>query len=370
MNELELLANIAKLKGEYRDITAEYSDTSKDKADIEARLSAKMEELRNLEKQLAEMKAPKEPEQRKAEGDSIFNPDTWLKAEKENRTITINSTGAVRQIQDLFEKVEDKDEITSQLAVYYGENALTMIPVLMPTDDPIVLGEADTTATVDTSAALSACEIQPKEHMSIVPVSSNALRLGLVDLNTKLPDVFSKTFWKAIHKGVLVGSGSSNEIKGVFLSVGSADTDRNVIAADSEGTITVTELAQLAVMAAAKSEKYTIVMNPAVYGKILADSSTGEDIKIYKEGLIRDKKIEGVDVIIDAFAPNYASAKNDKAWVVAAPFGRYALGVAGEIVIDPIKVKGDPKTYFQASLFFSGKQVTDKDVLGIISAHA
>jgi len=104
-------------------------------------------------------------------------------------------------------------------------------------------------------------------------------------------------------------------------------------------------------------------MNPSVYSGILADATAGEDVKLYKEGLIRDKMIEGVRVRLDSKAPN--TFTTGKVVVVASPLSRYAIGVAGQINIDPIKVKGDTNTYFQATMFFNGKQISAKDINAI-----
>lgn len=82
-----------------------------------------------------------------------------------------------------------------------------------------------------------------------------------------------------------------------------------------------------------------------------------------KEELIRNKTIEGVKVTLDGNAPKTFATGNIVA--AASPLARYAIGVASEIIIDPIKVKGDTNTYFQAAMFFSGKQITDSDILSL-----
>ena len=96
---------------------------------------------------------------------------------------------------------------------------------------------------------------------------------------------------------------------------------------------------------------------------LLADATAGEDVKLYKEGLIRDKSIEGVRIVLDAGAPKATAAGSVLA--VAVPFNRYAIGIAGELSIKPVDVLGDTKSYFQATMFFSGKQVSDKDLLSL-----
>ena len=107
-----------------------------------------------------------------------------------------------------------------------------------------------------------------------------------------------------------------------------------------------------------------MIMHPKTYQGILCDEDDSEDIKIYKEGLIRDKSIEGVPVLLDAYAPKSGDEGNYPL-VVACPLARYAFGVAGELMIKPIDVMGDTRTYYQSIMFFSAKQISDTDLYSL-----
>ena len=74
----------------------------------------------------------------------------------------------------------------------------------------------------------------------------------------------------------------------------------------------------------------------------------------------------GVNIVLDAAAPSATAAGSVLA--VAVPFSLYAIGVAGELVIKPVDVLGDTKSYFQAIMFFSGKQISDSDLYSLAVA--
>lgn len=354
MDRDELLALIASLSSEVRSIADEYSDSSKDVKDINARLEAKKEELRKAKQELSQLDMPKEDPKTEVRS-ALFDKEEWIKAAKEKRGLTVGSNGAVSQIKELFKAVGLNNGILDKAKFYYGPNAMTSIPVLAPTiADPSSCAEGTTNASSDATAVYSTCEIQPLAYMSVLPISAEALTLGTIDLEAELPAVFAKAFQNVMHNGMMVGAGTSKQMKGIFQSA---------TAGNSTAGMNIKTLAQLATTVAGKDEPYTIIMNPAIYSAILADTTAGEDIKIYKESLIRDKMIEGVPVVLDAKAP---SATSSGSIVVAAvPLARYAIGVAGEVQIDPIKVPGDANTYFQATMFFSGKQIADSDIYSI-----
>ena len=364
MNKTELRNAIDNCDLELRALMDSVKDTSKEVNLDEVRAKkAELEEKRaKLVKDLAQAEAPADkPESRNA----LFDAAEWRKlATGEVRSLTIGSTGAINQIKELFHQVADNDEILSKASFYYGPNAATNIPVLAPLADPDGYAEGTTNVSVDTDANLGVTSITPKAHVSILPITAEALNMGTIDLEKELPAIFEKAFTKSMHKEMIIGSGA-NTMEGLFTT--GATTSATVTTIKSNATaVKVSDLAALALICAAKDEEYEIVMNPAVYAGVVADSTSGEDVKIYKEGLIRDKMIEGVKVRLDGKAPT--TFGTGKTVVVAAPLSRYAIGVAGQINIDPIKVKGDTNTYFQATMFFNGKQISAKDLVTIACA--
>ncbi len=286
--------------------------------------------------------------------------DALIRAAIERRGITIGSAGAINQIREFFKEIVETDNILNFATYYYGPNAATNIPVLSMMDMPDTYDEGAETVAGDTRAGVTVTEIQPATYARYLAVTAEILQMGAVDIESALPDLFSQAFTSRMHEGMLVGAGTGKTMKGIFVSA--KDNTAGVTKAAGP-TIKITELAALALQVLSKDESYRIIMNPSVYQGILSDATDSEDIKIYKEGLIRDKSIEGVSILLDAKAPTTSTEGSILA--VACPLRRYAIGIAGELHIEPIKQLGDTKTYFQATMFFSGKQVSDSDLYSI-----
>lgn len=362
MNKEELLDKIENVQKEIRNNADAYLDTSNDVEVLNKRGADLKAELNQLKKDLAQMSAP--VENKDTEERSIFNKDLWLRSYKENRSITIGGTGNISQIKKLIHEVADSDSILNSASFYYGPNASTNIPVLTPVADPTGQAEGATSIGYDTTAGVTVTEIQPKAYVSVLPISAEMLSMGSVNLEAELPTMFSKAFARTMHDGMLAGLGTDKAMKGLFVSASAHSDGVTNVAGTS---IKLSELAGLALKVRGKDEVYTIVMNPATYQAMLSDATAGEDVKIYKESMIRDKSIEGVQVVLDNRAPATTSAGDVLA--VAVPLSRYAIGVAGQMDITPIRVPGDTNTYFQATMFFSGKQVTDKDIYSLAVAN-
>ena len=283
-------------------------DEVKNNADVKVEdIRAKKEEIEkrraDLTKELAQLNAPA------SEGEEtrglLFNRDAWLKAAEEKRALQIGATkfGSVNQIKSLVKEIAEKDGVLAKASFYYGANASTVIPVLSPSiANPGDYAEGTTNVAVDTQAQLKTTEITPKAYVAVLPITAEALK----------------------------------KMTGLFTAAADSTSGATVTElAASQTAIKLSDLATLALTVSALDEEYEIVMNPTVYGSMLADSTAGEDVKIYKESLIRDKTIEGVKVTLDAKAPTSTSA--GAILCVAAPLSRYTVGIAGEIDIEAIK---------------------------------
>ena len=309
--------------------------------------------------------SPYGEEERVFDGTKIFNQRTFLNIAREQRGVTLNGSGAVAQIQELFKEQDNKDSILEKVRYYYGANAMTDIPVITSLEEPGDYAEGATNVATDLTTNLYVTSLKSKAYSTVLPVTAEMLNLSFVNTKDELQEIFRKAFFKVIHKGIISGAGTNNKMKGLFTSAAAHTAGITRI---SGSNITLGELASFALSVAQKDDEYTIIMNLATYQKILADTTSGEDVKLYKECLIRDKSIEGVSIILDPYAPSTNVAGCILA--VAAPLSRYAVGIAGELMIEPIKEKGDTNTYFQATMFFSGKQVTDNDVFSLAVANA
>lgn len=355
MNKEELLQRIQDAELEIRSAGVALADkiTAREitKDDAQKQIAELRSKKAEYEKQLAAMENPiAEKEERAA----LPNNEDFLKAVKENRSITIAGNGKVNQTTKIFDAIDEKDGILAKATVYTGPNASTNIPVITPSlEDPEAVAEGGTTSN-ENAGGMDTTEITVGNYITVLPVTAEALQTNSVNIQAVLPELLKKAFAKKMRKGMLTGSGTGKLMKGIFTS---GATGATAIAGSYP---TIAELAGLAVDVAGYDEEFTIVMNPVVYQHIMADTSTDETTKLYKQSLITSKTIEGVKVSLEKNAPT--AVTSGSVVVAAAPLSRYAIGVAGEVVIDPIKVKGDSKTYFQATMFFSGKQVLDSDV--------
>ena len=293
----------------------------------------------------------------------LTNAD-FIKAAEEKRSLTLAKNGALNQVQELIKAIIDKDEILSFARYFYGPNASTTIPVLSPRPAlPAGQSEGASGIASDSTAQMGTTEIQPMIYFAELPVTYEALKLNSINLESELPEIFREAFQAAMHEGMLVGTGSGKEMKGIFVSAKDNASGQTAI---SGAKPTISELAALALTLAGLNGNYDLVMHPSIYADILSDATDSEDVKLYKESLIRDKKIEGINVRLDNNAP---SAKSSGAVLVAGvPLDRYAIGVAGEVEIRPVTKTGDTQTYFHALMPFSGKAILDGDIYSLVVA--
>lgn len=338
---------------EVRHGTGEFNE-----AEAKAKLDTFEQRKAQLNREFAELDKPEV-------ADSSLNLSNrdFVDAVAEHRAITIGGNGKINQVQQLFEGIGEKDGILNDVTFDYSANAGTNIPVLEP--GLAEFGDTAEGGTIgeDSTAEMKTTEIQVYGLTSVLGVTAEALQLNTVDIQSKLPELFSKAFRKTLHNKLLNGTlTGSKGVKGIWPSA-AENKDGITELASGQTSIKVSDLAGLALKVSGYDENFVIVMNSATYQKVLADSTDGEDVKVYKEGLIRDKEIEGVKVVLDAKAPSAVDAGSILA--VAVPLSRFHMGVAGEVNITPIKVKGDSKTYFQAETFVGGKQVSNTDLFSL-----
>jgi HK97 family phage major capsid protein len=286
------------------------------------------------------------------------------KALIEKRAITLSGTGAINQIKELAKELQAKTPVLERVRYFYGPNASTNIPVLSPgLATPAAAAEGATSIAVDSTAALGAKSITPHAYVSILPISLEALTMGTVDFDSELPSIFADAFAQGFHKGILTGSGSGLNFTGLFGSIPAA----NKITCGAAGNPLINDLVTLALTVEDLTDSGVIVLSPSIYAGILADTTAGV-AEVYKEELIRNKTIENVKVILTSAAPSTLTAGSIVA--VAGRLDDYALGMASEINIEPIKKVGDTNTYFQASVFANGIPIIEKNFYGLATVSS
>ena len=100
-----------------------------------------------------------------------------------------------------------------------------------------------------------------------------------------------------------------------------------------------------------KTDNAVILMNGQDYAG-LQDSNNKKD-QILLESIIRDKSIEGLQVIISNYVPEGTTIGGD--------LSNYAVGIAEELEITPKTVPGSLAKTFDASFYVAGKPIVAKD---------
>lgn len=262
----------------------------------------------------------------------------------EKRAITVNGTGAYGQVSEIVKLIQEKTPLLQGVKYFYGANASTNIPLLSPgLAAPSTASEGYISGSTDSTAVLSSVAITPVGYISTLPVSWEALNLSGANLESQFPALFADVYATAMHKVIA---------DALFATGGVASGNKTECAA--AGLPTVVDLAGLAIKMADYADEGVLVMSPTVYANIIG-SATNEMGKIYTEGLIRDKMIEGVKVIITGKAPS--STTTGASMVVGGNLQYFGMGVASSLMIEPKSKVGDGNTYYDAALYFAGKVI-------------
>jgi hypothetical protein len=348
--EKQLLENKIELRKLSEDVS-----TGKIKADEAKR---KFEELRakkaDLEKRIALAKAPVIAKNKTSSFGEI------AKAMIEKRAISLNGTGAINQISELVKELSKRTPLLEGVRKFYGPNASTNIPLFTPTMAvPGAYAEGATSIAADTQASLGSRSLTPRAFVSLLPVSAESINLGSVNFESELPAIFADSFAQAFHKQICTGSGTGLNFRGIF-----------TVAASNTNGITkdpcIAALRDLALLLQDYNDSdAVIIMHPSIYSLIMSDT-TGGEVDLYKEELIRSKTIEGVKILLTSSAPN-AISTSGSCYAVGGSLQNFGFAVASELQIEPLKKVGDTNTYFQASVFTNGSPILDKEYFPLLT---
>lgn len=320
-------------------------------------------EFEDLEKQYETLKAEKRANEMKEELRNI-NFETPKTNEgfasisiamREKRAITLNGTGAVNVIQDIITAALEQNEFTRDYSIFYGENAKTSIPVFsaMPAT-PAGSAENVNNVSADSTAVFGASELQPKPFVSLLPVSYATVVFNR-NFENQLKNVFAKVYADAILYQSLVGNGT-NQFTGIFKAAGTTQT------AGAVGAPTPKDLLTLAISAKSKLTNPIIVISATFLADILVGSSAKDPIS---NEILINRTCFGVPIIVSGYAPSTTVAGD----VLAVAFSKpnYAVAIATELLIAPIRKAGDTNVYYQAELYMNGKPIIAADVLQLIA---
>lgn len=338
-------------------------------------LEQKVEELEQRAQELKEKAEARKAEEERANafyGDrKNMNTNTenraWAEianALVEKRAISINATlghdtangiGAINQIADLWDLIKQKEKLLDRVSYFNGPNFETQIPVLeaRPAVPTAYAETADKSGAVDSTTAVAVKKINPKTYFAILPITYEAARQSFVGLEERIPGLLAEAFRTAMCNLVFAGLFDDDNV-----------ASANVIETGSASAVTLADLEALALkILDTDSAEPVIVMNPAIYGTIAAADANGYDF--LKEELVRNKTLEGIPVILSGKAPAFATASEGDIVVWGGDLKNYALGVADQISIEPLRKVGDSNTYYQAIAAFDGIVVQPKNVFGL-----
>jgi len=268
---------------------------------------------------------------------------------------TANGIGAINQIADLWDLIKQKEKLLDRISYFNGPNFETQIPVLeaRPAVPTSYAETADKSGAVDTTAAVAVKKINPKTYFAILPITYEAAKQSFVGLEERIPGLLAESFRTAMCNLVFAGLFDDDNV-----------ASANVIETGDASAVALADLEALALRVLdTDSAEPVIVMNPAIYGTIAAADANGYDF--LKEELVRNKTVEGIPVILSGKAPAFGTAEAGDIVVWAGDLKNYAMGVADQVSIEPMKKIGDSNTYFQAIAAFDGIVVQPKNVFGL-----
>lgn len=325
-------------------------------------------EVRSMKEEIATEKRALEAQKATFTAENPANAKTEVKTEwrdianaiREKRAITLSGTGVSNVVSEMVKVAAAKMPLLSKVKVFSGRDASTNIPVWSPSlAVPSNFAEGETTAGVDATAVLGVTSVTPYAYISVLPVSNEALLLTGSNFEAQLPSIFGEAFSKAMHAGIISGSGAGRNMQGVFTA--SVIPAGNLIECAGVGAPKIADMVGLALKLQDFYDDACIVMNPAIYSALMADTTVGTDV--YKQELASRKSLEGVQVVLTSYAPT--SYADEAVIAVGGKFSDYALAVASALQIEPMKIVGDNNTYFQAVAYFNGKVILPVNFWGL-----
>lgn len=272
----------------------------------------------------------------------------------ERRAVTSNGTG-VATAPGIIRTIVDGSKLRSKVSVFMGKNAQTVVPVWAPSVALPVGSVPGATGTAsDAQGVLAGDPLTLKAWYSTIAISMGALMSSGIE--AELPAIFAEAFAGAIDKAIIVGSGGGSDMLGTMIASASGVTTSQDItctsgAAAAPNWADYLDLALQLLALGGDVNSLAIVVHPAVFKTALGAAAVGYDpmkIEYLTKGTIL-----GIPVILSSYALTTLTAGSYVA--VGGYFKHYALAIAQEIQVDPIKTVGSDNVTFQAFMYMQGK---------------
>lgn len=345
-----------------KELETRVNELSKQKESLEQRVKAAEERKRVEERNNSYYKGNFKTMENKKENRAWSD---IAKAMIENRSITIASTlnnepangiGAINQVADLWDLIKQKEPLLDRISYFNGPNFETQIPVLeaRPAVPTAYAETADKSGAIDSTAAVKVKKINPETYFTVLPITYEAARQSFVGLEERIPGLLAEAFRTAMCKLVF---------DGIFDDDNVAAANKIELASNSAVTFADLEALALKVLDTDIAEP-VIVMNPAIYGVLASTDAQGYNF--LKEELVRNKTLEGVKVILSGKAPAITGLSAGDVIVWAGDLKNFAMGVADQVTVEPLKKVGDSNIYYQAIAAFNGTVVQPKNVFALV----
>jgi hypothetical protein len=277
------------------------------------------------------------------------------KAGSEMRGITANGVGS-NTVPGLVKALVDGGKIAPKVQKYLAPNSISTVPVFAPhMAVPVGTAPGATGTSSDSTAVLTGDPLTLKAWYSTLAVSMGALMSS--DIEAELPGIFQEAFSAAIDKLICVGAGSGQDALGVFIASSSGVPTGSDITCTSgaDAAPNWADYVGLAMtllgLSGGPMDSLAIIVHPSVFATALGSGTTGYDPM--KAEFLARQTILGIPVILSSYA---LTTLTRGAYVaVGGYFKHYALAIAQEIKIDPIKTVGSDNVTFQAFVYMQGK---------------
>ena len=270
----------------------------------------------------------------------------------EKRAITSGGAGQ-NTVAGIVKSLVDGGRLIVKVSTFYGRNSVTNVPVFAPgVALPVGSVPGATGTASDTTAVLTGDAMTLKPWYCTLPVSMDALISTSIE--SELPGIFAKAFGGSIDKLIIAGTGGGSDGLGVFVASASGvpvASDINVAAAGTPKWVDLSKLALTVLGLGGDPGNLAIVMNPLIMAPLLAEATAGYDP--FKVEYLTKGSILGIPVILSGHAPSATVAGSYVA--VGGSFDHYALAIAQDLTIDPIKTVGSDNVTFQSFMYLQGK---------------
>jgi HK97 family phage major capsid protein len=273
--------------------------------------------------------------------------EAMAQSAKENRAVTIGQTGQIQIVPTLVtDAIKNFSRVTKGFSYFFGPNADTIIPLIGVPEESTV--DENGTIIDDEDTDMTVTEVKPVAHVVQLPISAEALLMSGANIESQLPSLFTKAFGRGMASGSMQGLGTGKQMSGMFLP--GALTHTKTCAA--VGAPTWFDLIDLVLAAKDYWDDAVLYLNPTFISQLIAV----DDKDPLVTSFLLTGKILDMETVTSGYAPE--DTASGKVVAVAQPAGNFGVGVAQQMMVQPITPLNSTKQYFRATMFYNGKVIS------------